>query len=298
MRNHSPELLVAAQTELGECPVWDESRGQFYFMDIIEMKLHAFDWAKRTLSSRSLPALGGGLALARDGTLIAGLQTGVYRVQPDEAEIEFMADPEPNKPDHRLNEMKCDPQGRIWIGSISTLGRVPTGCLYRLDHNRTIQRILDKVAVPNTLVWLADSEHLLFADSARKVVWRFRYEAESGSLSQREVFLDCNDYVGIPDGAALDAEGCVWIAEFGGGCVRRYDPNGRVIQRVDLPATQVTSCGFAGPRLRELVIITTKRLLTSEQRRQQPQSGNLFVIEPAVPGIAPFLYGRRDDSHR
>jgi sugar lactone lactonase YvrE len=285
------ELLLAAQTELGECPVWDSKRGVFWFMDITEMQLHKVTWSTLKWDRLALPALGGGLVLARDGFLIAALQSGIHRLNPESGTLTFLVNPEPGKPNHRLNEAKCDPQGRLWVGSISTLGRFPTGCLYRMDSPQKVEEMLTEISVPNTLAWLADGEHLVFADSPRRVIWKFRYDPTSGALSDREIFADCRQDLGMPDGVALDAEGHIWVAEFGGGRVKRYDPNGVVVEVAEVPATQVSSCAFAGPDLTELVIVTTKRLLTPEARAEQSHAGDLFVIEPSVPGVAPHHFG-------
>lgn len=291
MTRLEPELLLAAQTELGECPVWDSGRNTLFFMDIIGRKLHAHEWASGKDRVLPLPALGGALALAGDGRLIAGLQSGIHMVDPVSGVFELVVDPEPDKPDHRLNEGKCDPQGRFWVGSISTLGRFPTGCLYRLEKDGRVTRVLDEISIPNTLAWQPDGEHMLFADSVRKQVWRFRYDGETGGISDREVFIDVGGYRGIPDGIAVDAEGGLWIAEFGGGAVHHYSADGKLIGSVRLPATQVTSCAFAGPDLDRLVIITTKRLLDEEARKSQPHSGDIFVVEPGVRGLPPHLFG-------
>lgn len=289
-----PEVLLAAQTELGECPVWDARRGLFWFMDITQKELHYLQWATLKWTKLSLPALGGGLVLANDGALLAGLQNGIYRFNPKSGTFAFVVDPEPEKPDHRLNEAKCDPQGRFWVGSISTKGRYPTGCLYRLEQSGEITRVMEGVSVPNTLVWLQDDEHLVFSDSARRVIWRFRYHPETGALSERSVFADCTADRGIPDGGALDAENHLWVAEFGGAKVKRYDPDGRVVQVISVPSTQVTSCAFAGPHLRELVIVTAKRLLDDRARAQQTHAGDLFVAELQTPGVAPHLFRSLD----
>lgn len=288
--NLEPKRLLAAQTELGECPVWDPDRNTLFFMDIVGKTLHAYEWSTGRHRVLALPALGGALALAQDGRLIAGLQSGIHWIDPGSGTVEFVVDPEPDKPDHRLNEGKCDPQGRFWVGSISTLGRFPTGCLYRLEKDGSASEVLSGISVPNTLAWLPDGRHMIFADSVRKEIWRFRYDAETGEIGDREVFIDVGDFTGIPDGVAVDAEGGLWIAEFGGGAVHRFSAEGKRIGKVSLPATQVTSCVFAGPDLRHLVIITTKRLLDEDGRKAQPHSGDLFVLEPGVRGLSPHLY--------
>ncbi|MBY4592596.1 SMP-30/gluconolactonase/LRE family protein [Rhizobium redzepovicii] len=288
--NLEPKLLLAAQTELGECPVWDPDRGVLFFMDITGKKLHAYDWSMGEDRVLELPALGGAMALAQDGRLIAGLQNGIHWIDPESGTVEFIIDPEPDKPDHRLNEGKCDPEGRFWVGSISTLGRFPTGCLYRLEKDGSVSEVLTQISVPNTIAWLPDGRHMVFSDSVTKQVWRFRYDAGTGAIGNREVFIDVRNFTGIPDGVAVDAEGGLWIAEFGGGAVHHFSAEGKRVGKIVLPATQVTSCVFAGPDLRHLVIITTKRLLDEDGRKSQPHSGDLFVVEPGVRGLLPHLF--------
>jgi sugar lactone lactonase YvrE len=285
----TPELLHPTQTELGECPLWDARRNALFFVDITERRLHRLDWSTRGLTTTALPALGGALALARDGSLIAGCRDGLYRIDADTGAATFLVDPEPDRPDNRLNEGKCDPQGRFWFGSMSTVDRAPVGGLYRYEAGGRLERVLGDIVIPNALVWLSESR-MVFADSFRKTIWSFASDPETGALSERRVFAECTGWKGIPDGIALDAEGCLWNAEFGGGRVVRLDPAGRIIGEVRLPATQVTSCAFAGPDEAQLVIVTTKRLLDAEGRRTQAQAGDLFVVEPGVRGapVPPF----------
>jgi len=285
-----PSLLLEAQTELGECPVWDAARNCLFFMDITERKLHRLNWGAVAASSFVLPAIGGGLVLARDGALIAGLQTGIYRIDPDQGAVSFLVDPEPDRPDNRLNEAKCDPLRRLWIGSMSTKNRTPSGRLYRVDKDLRVTPVLSGIIIPNSLVWLND-ERMLFADSYRRVIWSFRFDVESGDISDRRAFADCSDQPGIPDGIALDSEGCLWCAQFGGGRVVRYSSNGRLIDSISLPATQVTSCAFAGERLQHLVIITTKRLLGERERAEQTHAGDLFIVDTSAPGVPVTMFG-------
>ena len=284
------ELLFPAQTELGECPVWDAARDCLFFMDVSEKRLHRLDWRNRALGTLDLPAIGGGLVLGRDGALIAGLQTGLHRIDPERGTVYFLVDPEPDRPDNRLNEAKCDPQGRLWIGSMSTRDRLPCGRLYRMERDGRIAAVLDGIIIPNALVWTGP-QTMLFADSARRLIWSFRCDPETGALSERRVWADCSAAPGMPDGIALDAEGCLWNAEFGGGRIVRYDPAGRPIETVPLPATQVTTCAFAGEGLRQLVVVTTKRLLDARGRQAQSHAGDLFVIEPPAPGAPVPLFG-------
>ena len=283
--------LLALQAELGEAPLWDPATGTFWCVDIVRCRLIAFDWEPRTTTEWPLPSLGGGLALTADGRLLVATQTGLFLFDRRSGDYEFFVHPEPDVPMNRLNEGKVDPQGRFWIGSICTLGRRPTGSLYRVDRDGRTVRMLRDIVVPNCLVWTADRTRVLFTDSAKKVIWSFAYNAEGGTLSDQQVFADCSSSAGIPDGGALDQDGFLWNAEFGGGRIVRYDPRGRVDREIALPVTQVNSIAFAGPTLDHLVITTSKRLLSPGDRAAQPLAGDLFVLDPGVRGLAEPSFG-------
>ena len=283
--------LLPLQAELGEAPLWDPVSGTFWCVDIIRCRLIAYDWDPGTTTEWPLPSLGGGLALAAGGRLLVATQTGLFLFDRTTGDYAFVVHPEPGVPINRLNEGKVDPQGRFWIGSICTLGRRPTGSLYRVDPDGRTDRVLPDITVPNCLVWTADRTRVLFTDSAKKVIWSFAYDAAAGTLSDRQVFADCSSYAGIPDGGALDQEGFLWNAEFGGGRIVRYDPQGRIEREIALPVTQVTSMAFAGPALDQLVITTSKRLLSPADRAAQPLAGDLFVTRPGVRGLVEPSFG-------
>lgn len=277
--------LLPLQAELGEAPLWDPATGTLWCIDIIRCRLIAYDWESQITTEWPLPSLGGGLALTADGRLLVATQTGLFFFDRPSGDYAFFVDPEPDVPINRLNEGKVDPQGRFWIGSICTLGRRPTGSLYRVERDGRTERVLGNIAVPNCLVWTSDRKRVLFTDSAEKVIWSFAYHAEAGTLSDRRVFADCSSSPAIPDGGALDQDGFLWNAEFGGGRIIRYDPRGRVDREIALPVTQVNSVAFAGPALDHLVITTSKRLLSPAERAAQPSAGDLFVVRPGVRGL-------------
>lgn len=293
---YAPEPLCPAQTELGECLVWDGRREALFWVDILKQELHALDWASRAWTRHPLPSLGGGLVLADDGSLIAGCQSGIYRLDPASFAPTLIVDPEPDVPGNRLNEMKCDPVGRLWVGSMALDGDVPSGSLWCMDGQGLLLRTLGDFKIPNCMVWLEDGQHFLFADSRAKTIWKMRYDPVTAEVLDRAVFADLSADDGIPDGCALDAEGCVWVAQMYDGRVRRFDPAGRQIDEIRLDQTQITTCGFAGPKLDKLVIMTTKRRLDEEGRRRQPLAGDLFMVDAPAPG-APTPVFRRDARH-
>jgi sugar lactone lactonase YvrE len=285
------EHLLSTQAELGECPLWDPSRQCLFMVDIIRCRLIRLDWSSGAVTEGPLPALGGGLALCRDGRLLVATQTGIFFFDPDTGAYDFFVDPDPDMPVNRLNEGKCDPQGRFWIGSICTIDRRASGGLFRVDRDGRSARVLSEIVIPNCLVWTLDRSGVYFTDSFKKLIWSFSYEPETGVLTDRRVHIDVSANAGIPDGGAIDQDGCLWNAEFGGGCVRRYTPGGKVDRKIDLPVTQITSCAFAGPALDALVVVTAKRALLAEQRAGQPLSGDVFVVKTDAKGVPEPMFG-------
>jgi sugar lactone lactonase YvrE len=285
------EHLISMQAELGEAPLWDTTRQCLFMVDIIRCRLIRMDWSSGAVTEWPMPALCGGLAHCRDGRLLVATQTGIFFFNPEAGAYDFFANPDLDAPVNRLNEGKCDPQGRFWIGSICTIDRRASGGLFRVENDGRTERVLSDIVIPNCLVWTLDRSRVYFTDSFRKLIWSFSYEPETGALGDRRLHIDATGNPGIPDGGAIDQDGCLWNAEFGGGCVRRYKPDGRVDREIVLPVTQVTSCAFAGQDLDALVIVTAKRLLSAEERAAQPLSGDVFVVDAGVKGLPEPAFG-------
>lgn len=281
---HDPDFVVPLGMELGECPLWDHRTGTLWWVDIIKCELFSLDWQTREIGRRPLPSLGGGLALLPGNRLLVAVQTGLFVFDPRDESYRFLFDPEPDRPDNRLNEGKTDAQGRFWVGSMCTLGRRPQGALFRISEVGKVERMIEGVHVPNSLAFL-DGGQFLFADSHLKRIARYGSDA-AGTVSELTTYVDEGDQPWIPDGIALGTGGEVLSAKFGGGRVAVYDAASAPIDVFQLTATQVTSCCFAGPELDHLVVTTAKRLLDDEARRSQPQAGDLFVFKTPYRGPA------------
>ena len=187
--------------------------------------------------------------------------------------------------DNRLNDGRVDPRGRFWVGTMDNQLHRPNGALYRVDADGSVHRMLDGVIVSNGIAFAPDGKTLYFTDTRRYCTWRFDVDLDDGTLSNRRVFADCSASGARPDGACVDADGCVWTAFFAGNRVVRHRPDGTIDVVVPMPVTNPTCVCFGGADLRTLYVTSATKFLTPEQRAAEPLAGSLFAISGLAQGL-------------
>lgn len=266
---------------LGESPVWDCRTGTLLWVDILRGELHQYDPAvgrDQVLTTLDVPL--GAVAARRAGGYVLAAGTGFWLVEGDR--VTHLADVDDRG--ERMNDGKCDPAGRFWAGTM-TADRKPGAALYRLDADRTVRAVVDAVALSNGLGWSPQGTTMYYVDTPTRRVDAFSYDLETGTVHGRRPFVDLSAERGNPDGLTVDVDGGVWVAMAGGSAVRRYAPDGRPDQVVEVPAEKVTSATFGGPGLRDLYITTSTEGLSEQQRRAQPQAGLVFRARPGHAGL-------------
>lgn len=193
-------------------------------------------------------------------------------------------------PDLRMNEGACDAAGRLYCGSLAYDYRPNGGKLYRLDPDLSVHVALDSVTIPNGLVWTDGGAAALHADTADRKVHRYEFDAIDGSFGHRETFIDFADAPGAPDGMALDAEGGLWVALWGGHSVRRYNADGKLTDTIELPVTNATSCAIGGESGTTLFVTTSRQGLGE---RAEEHAGRVFVQEIGVRAGKVHSFGGR-----
>lgn len=280
--------ILPVRAPLGESPVWSPEEACLYWVDIDGRAVHRFDPATGT--DRSSPAPGRPSALARTATpgrLLVAIEgrlslldwaTGAWR---DWVRLE------PDGEGNRLNDGRCDPAGRFWVGSMHETGSAhePSGSLYRVDGDGTWSLVRTPIGIPNGTAFSPDGRTMYFADTLQDVVWAYDYDVGTGAATDQRVFLDFAGLPGRPDGACVDADGCYWIACVYGSAVLRVTPAGAVDRRIDLPVTKPTMIAFGGPSLSTLYITTIGGGGSHPVDPSQPQAGDLFAIETDVHGL-------------
>ncbi len=184
-----------------------------------------------------------------------------------------------------MNDGKSDPRGRFWAGTMDSDGRLDRGSLYRLEPSGKAVVAIEGVSLSNGVGWNDDGTLMYYVDSPTRRVDVFDFDLDSGEPLNRRPFVVCDEGWGLPDGLAVDTDGCVWVAFWGGSAVRRFRPDGAVVGGVDLPASQVTSCAFGGTDRQTLFITTAGGYLSDEQRAVEPHAGALFAVETGVSGV-------------
>jgi sugar lactone lactonase YvrE len=285
------EVAVPAQCQLGEGPVWDPGRGLLWWVDILAGHVHAIDpgTGARTWFEAGDPV--GAVGLTRSGGLVLALVDGFALADHDGQRLTRLPGFSIDRTVIRFNDGKPDPWGNFIVGTMAwdETGN-PPGSLYRLSPDGTVAELFGGVGLSNGLDWTGDRKLFYYADSNSGRVDLFDTEPDTGALSGRRPFVTVPDTDGIPDGLTLDAEGCLWLAIWGSGEVRRFTPEGRLDTVVRLPARQVTSSAFGGPGLGTLYITTAWEGLSPADRAEQPHAGDIFACTPGMPGRPPFLF--------
>jgi L-arabinonolactonase len=232
-----------------------------------------------------MPEAIGSFALREAGGALVALRSGLHLLDLRSGALDLFCAVEPDRPDNRLNDGRCDRRGRFWVGSMHDRLRAPTGALYRVDPDRTSQRVLDGITVPNSLSWSPDGRVMYFSDTRSREILAYDFDTATGRPGARRVFARVPDDGGYPDGATVDAEGFLWSAHWDGWRVTRYAPDGRVDRVIELPVQRPTSCAFGGERLDVLYVTSASTRLTPTELARGPGAGGLFAVEVGVRGL-------------
>jgi sugar lactone lactonase YvrE len=282
-----PILPASLRTELGECPIWSIADAALCFVDITGRAIHRYRPGDGSHARLPVAEDIGCIGLWPGGGFIAGMRTGVFRLDAEGRTVEKLA---ANPEDHatsRFNDGRTDPRGRFLLGTIDEPKAGGNARLYRYDR-RGLTVLVDGLLTSNGLAFSCDGCTLYHADTPRFAVRRYTYDPATGALADPEPFVTLaptDTDRGRPDGAAVDAEGCYWTALYEGGRIQRYAPDGRLLAEVAVPAHCPTMVAFGGPELRTLYITSARAGRPADEIARLPLSGALFALEVEVSGL-------------
>jgi L-arabinonolactonase len=279
------DCVLAFPALLGESPVWCQEEKVLYWVDIKKPAIHRFDPATGTCQTWQMSEDVGCLALRQRGGGIAALRSGLASIDFCTGEICKLPGPTPATPEIRFNDGRCDRRGRFWVGTLHERRHHGTAALFRFDPDGRYHQMIGGVTVSNGIAWSPDNRTMYFADSWEQTIFSFDFDFDSGTPHNGRVFAEVPLSSGVPDGATVDSEGFVWSANFDGGCLTRYAPDGSIDRLVPMPVQRPTSCAFGGEDLSILYVTSASLNLTDKQRIAAPLAGGLFAVDPGVKGL-------------
>ncbi len=282
-------LLYPSQCYLGEGPLWHAERKSCFWVDIENGVLYEYHWLSKQINHWKFD---GKLSMVLEGKnnhLILALNRSISKFNLEFGSLELLADIEKELTENRCNDGACDSHGRLWVGTMHLQHNNGAGSLYCIDHNLEVYKKVGKVTISNGLAWSPDYKRMYYIDSPTQLVRSFFFNEESGEIKFEKIVIRVPVEMGTPDGMAIDEEGMLWIAQWGGFGVYRWNPDsGKLIEQVKIPVPNVTSCAFAGEQLDHLIITTARENLSEQQLKKYPESGDVFCVHTSVKGMASY----------
>lgn len=290
------DCVVAADSIVGESPVWCVSEQKLYWVDIVGGLLHRYDPAGHLNQTWHFgPDYVTSVSPCNDGQVLLTLRKDIAFFDLTTTRLTRVINPEEALKQNRFNDGKCDRKGRLWAGTMGAKAwDKPVGHLYCFTQGNNMKNEVSKVICSNGTGWSPDNKTMYYTESFRYAVFAYDYEFDTGTISNRRKFIEVMpDKGGFPDGLTVDSEGFVWSCQPGFGRIVRYDPDGVIDRIYDLPVSRGTSCMFAGDQLDQLYITSAQETLTPQQIKEEPWAGSLLKMNPGVKGIAEVPFNNK-----
>lgn len=292
------EVVLRANAVNGERPGWSARERRLWWVDIRAPALHRFDPATGRDQAWGMPDWIGCYGLSERGAAVA-LRTGLFEFDAETGGLEFLAPPPYDPRRFCFNDGRCDRQGRFFAGPMHNplepgppLGGEKAAPLWRYDGAGRWSAVSQPVSNSNGLAWSPDGRTLYHADTTQKTIWAWDYDPATGSAENRRVFarVEAGGDDGGPDGATVDRDGFYLCAVSGAGCLMRFDPDGRLERRIDVPTPYPTMPAYGGADLSTVYVTSLSWLIPEAERPKHPEAGALFAFEAPVPGLPEALF--------
>ena len=290
-QNNIASLEYKVEANLGEGAIWNYKTHELYWIDIEGRQLNIYNpksKINKVLNTES--RIGTVVPFTEDEALIA-LENGVHKIDIQTGKSNLFTDMKSELLGSRLNDGKCDPSGRFWVGSMHLKQETAKANLYTITSENILQKKIDSVTISNGIVWTSDKKTMYYIDTPTSTIKEFDYNNETGEISNGKIAVKIPIKFGFPDGMTIDEENMLWVGMWNGNAVIRFNPKtGKVISKIEVPAHNITSCAFGGENLETLYITSARIDMTEEELIKYPLAGSLFSINPGVKGVKSNFY--------
>ena len=278
-------LLYDCRSELAEGPLWISESNSFMWVDIEGGHLYQYRLADGEVRSWDFPHRLTMVIEASGGKLLLALDAKLALFDPKTEALDWLLDLHPDDPSMRCNDGACDPQGRLWAGTMSLQMTEGAASLYRIGNDRIPHRMLSGITISNGLCWSLDGKTMYYIDSPTQKVQAYRFDPQTGDIRFIKDVIVVPKELGTPDGMCMDENGLIWVGHYGGSGVFCWNPeNGNLVEKIEVPAPNVTSCAFGGPSGNQLLITTARENMSDELLADYPHSGSVFSVNLPVKG--------------
>lgn len=284
-------LEYQSNSQLGEGAIWNHETQELYWIDIEGKTLNIYNPKLQKNRSIKTPSrIGTVVPIDRTMALVA-LEDGIYKMNTATGYYELFSDVESDITSNRFNDGKCDPSGRLWVGSMGLEQTEFEANLYMIDAKGEAHLKIDSVTISNGIVWTKNKQTMYYIDTPTSEIKAFDYQDETGEISNMRVAVKVPDSLGYPDGMTIDENDELWVGMWNGNGVIHFNPlTGKMVSKIEVPAHNVTSCAFGGKDLDTLYITSSSLDMSPEEEKRYPNAGSVFKAVPGVKGVnSPFF---------
>lgn len=275
---HIEKPLISCENLLGECPFWDSLHQTLFWIDIDLGLLFEYEPGSNNLKTHQIGQKLGSIALTSTDRLLLATEFGFAFYRPGDPPPNNFLEVIPKGVGAMFNDGKVSPEGEFWVGSKGPRGSAK---LYRLNHDLTVDSVIDGISISNGIGWSLDGKYFFHTDSLDHSI--YRYTLQGKKLTKKDVFYTPPQ--GTPDGLTIDSDGNLWVAIWDGGRVVQLSPTGEELAHIILPVSRPTSVTFGGPDLRTIFITSASVDLSENEKSAQPNAGALFSMRIEVSGL-------------
>ncbi|WP_452218788.1 SMP-30/gluconolactonase/LRE family protein [Lacinutrix undariae] len=285
--SHQTELEYKIEAKLGEGAIWNTNTQELYWVDIEGKKLHTYNPETQQNTTSNTPSrIGTVVPTTKKDTVVVALQDGIYFMNTKTGDLKLLSDVEQQLTSNRFNDGKCDPSGRLWVGSVALDETTGAANLYMVDALGNAELKKDNVTISNGIVWTKNKKTMYYIDTPTAEIKAYDYDDTTGEISNERVAVKVPNSLGFPDGMTIDENDHLWVAMWNGNAVICFDPKtGKVISKIEVPAHNVTSCAFGGKNFDILYITTASVDMTAEEHKKHPLAGSIFKTKTKVKGV-------------